>query len=147
LLSRTLRRVAVVGSTVIVLVASAAPAAIVTTSGSKPAVIAQPATITADSTNVPVIDQNDAFQYAEAWDWSAEWRMLRWYGRTLVVVFAVLLLPVLWCGGVLCVGTWRVVRARRHLARVKGIESAVDAAFRAIDAQRRHLEREIGRVL
>jgi hypothetical protein len=139
--------VVVVVGTVIILVASAAHALNRTTSGSEPVVIAQPATVGEDSTHVHGIDQTDPSQYAEVWDWGAEWRMLRWYGRMLVVVLAVVLVPVLWCGVVLCAGTWKLQRARRHLARVQRVEAAVDAAFRAIDAQRRHLERAIGRAL
>ncbi|MGZ5440356.1 MAG: hypothetical protein ACXW4P_03755 [Thermoanaerobaculia bacterium] len=143
LFRRTLRRVAVF-SGLLVLLACAVRAA--ERSPSDASLGVAQATVT-DPFPVHVIDQSDPSQYDEVWDWGAEWRMLRWYGQTLVIAASVLLLPILWCGAALCAGMWKVARARRHLARAHRVEAAVDAAFRAIDAQRQHLEREVGRVL
>ena len=144
--ARTLRRVAILAG-MLVLFACAARAAEDSVPDTASVNIAQPVTVGNDSTHVHVIDQSDPSQYDEVWDWGAEWRMLRWYGQTLVIAAGVLLLPVLWCGAALCAGMWKLARARRQLARAHRLEAAVHAAFRAIDAQRQHLEREVGRML
>jgi hypothetical protein len=147
LLARTLRRVAVFAGILVLL----ACAARVEGSASDAAGVGIAQATGPDQLPVHVLDQSDPSQsdpsqYQEVWSWRTEWRVLPWYVQALVIVAGVLLLFPLWCGTVVAVGAWKLARARRQLARAQRIEAAADAAIILIDAHRRRLERELGRV-
>jgi hypothetical protein len=146
LFRRTLRHVAVLAG-MLVLLACAARAANGSPSDAA-SIGAEQATATGpDQLPVHVLDQADPSQYQEVWRWRTEWRVLPWYVQALVIVVGVLLLFLLWCAIVVGASAWKLARARRQLARAQRIEAAADAAFILIDAHRRRLERELGRVL
>lgn len=146
LLTPTLCRVAVLAG-MLVLLACAARAADGSPLDAASIGTEQSTATGTDQLPVHVLDQNDPSQYQEVWSWRTEWRVLPWYVQALVILAGVLLLFLVWCGTVVAVGAWKLARARHQLARAQRIEAAADAAFILIDAHRRRLERELGRVL